>query len=151
VALAIAGVGGVAGAVLAGPLRRRLPPRVGVLIEPWVTVVFVPCLLLCRSAFTVGLEVAIDLLPIALSSSIVVGRRLALTPDALRGRVQASSAFIAGSIVWVGPPVVGYLFQDAGETAAVLVVTAWALLVALLATASPGLRRVPDAVSSARG
>jgi hypothetical protein len=65
--------------------------------------------------------------------------------------VQASSAFIAGSIVWVGPPVVGYLFQDAGETAAVLAVTAWALLVALLATASPGLRRVPDAVSSARG
>jgi MFS family permease len=151
VALAIAGVGGVAGAVLAGPLRRRSAPRVGVLIEPWVTVVFVPCLLLCRSAFTVGLVVALDLLPISLSSSIVVGRRLALTPDALRGRVQASSAFIAGSIVWVGPPVVGYLFQDAGETAAVLAVTAWALLVALLATASPGLRRVPDAVSSARG
>lgn len=143
VAFALVGAGGVIGAMLAGPVRRRMSPRVAVLAEPWFAVACVPCLLLCHSALAVGVVFAAAFLPIPLSSSVVVGRRLALTPDALRGRVQASSAFISGGLAWVGPPLVGLLFQDVGEAATVLALAGWALAVAVVATASRSLRRAP--------
>jgi MFS family permease len=120
---AIVGVGGVISAVLAGPSRRRLSTRLAVLGEPWAHALF---------------------LPMALSTSVVVGQRLALTPDRLRGRVQAASAFISASISWAGPLAIGFVFQAAGETAAVLGLAGWAAVVALGATVSRGLRQPPD-------
>jgi Transmembrane secretion effector len=145
VAFAIIGAGGVASAALARPLRDRLTPRWSVLCEPWFAVAFVPLLLLCRSALPIGGVVAVMFLPLALSSSVVVGQRLALTPDRLRGRVQASASFIAGSIAWIGPLAVGVLFQEAGETTTVLTLAGWTLAVAIAATLSRGLRQIPSA------
>jgi hypothetical protein len=150
VAFAIIGAGGVASAALARPLRRRLTPRWSVLCEPWFAVAFVPMLLLCRSALTVGGVVAIMFLPMALSSSVVVGQRLTLTPDHLRGRVQASASFISGSIAWVGPLVAGILFQEVGETATVLTLAGWTIAVAGIATLSRGLRQLPRAAGVER-
>lgn len=148
-AFAIIGAGGLASAALARPLRRRLTPRWSVLCEPWFAVVFVPLLLLCHSALPIGGVVAIMFLPVALSSSVVVGHRLTLTPDRLRGRVQASASFIAGSIGWTGPLVVGVLFQEAGATVTVLALAAWTLAVAVAATLSSGLRQLPSAPRTA--
>ncbi len=148
-AFAIIGAGGVASAALARPLRRLLTPRWSVLCEPWFSVAFVPMLLFCRSALAVGVVVAVMFLPIALSSSVVVSQRLALAPDHLRGRVQASASFIAGSIAWLGPLAAGVLFQEAGETAAVLALSGWTLAVAVAATLSRGLRQVPSGPQTA--
>jgi MFS family permease len=143
VALAIIGAGGVAGALVAGPARRRLSARWSVLIEPWCAAALIPALLLVHSAVAIGSVVAVTFLPMALSSSVVVSRRITLTPDHLRGRVQASASFIAGSIGWIGPLAVGQLFQSAGQTATVLALSAWTTVVALTATFSRGLSRVP--------
>lgn len=143
-AYAIVGAGGLLSAALAGPARRRLSTRLAVIAEPWFHVLFLPLLLLCRSGLTVGLTIGAMLLPMVLSSSVVVGQRLALTPDRLRGRVQASASFISATISWAGPLAIGFLFQAAGESAAVLALTGWALLVAGAATASPGLRQPPS-------
>jgi len=142
-AFAIMGAGGVASAALARPLRRRLTSRWSVLCEPWFAVAFVPMLLLCHAALPIGVVVAVMFLPMALSSSVIVGQRLALAPDHLRGRVQASASFIAGSIAWSGPLVVGVLFQEAGETTTVLTLSGWTLAVAIAATLSGGLRQLP--------
>lgn len=145
VAYAIIGAGGVVGAALAGPLRRLLGTRWSVVCEPWFSVVLVPLLLLCHSAVAVGVVIGVALMPIALSSSVVVGHRLTLTPDHLRGRVQAAASFVAGSVSWLGPLAIGALFQEGGEAAAVLALAGWALAVALAATVSRGLRQVPAA------
>ncbi len=144
VAFAIIGAGGVGSALLARPLRQRLSTRWSVLSEPWFAVIFMPALLLADTGLLVGIIVAVMLLPMALSSSVVVGQRLALTPDHLRGRVQASASFIAGSIGWLGPLTIGLLFQYAGETAAVLTLAGWTLAVAITATCSRGLRQPPS-------
>ncbi len=143
IAFALIGAGGVAGALVAGPARRRLSPRWSVLVEPWFAAVLIPALLVAHSALAVGVVVGMTFLPMTLSSSVVVSRRITLTPDHLRGRVQASASFIAGSIAWIGPLAVGRLFQSAGQTATVLALSAWTLVVALGATFSRGLRRVP--------
>lgn len=142
-AFAIVGAGGIASALLARPLRRRLSTRWSVLSEPWFAVAFVPFLLLARSALLIGAVVAIMFLPMALSTSVVVGQRLALTPDHLRGRVQASASFIAGSIGWIGPLTIGVLFQDVGETTTVLTLAGWTLAIAIAATCSRSLRQAP--------
>lgn len=145
VAFAVIGAAGVASALLARPLRRRLPTRPAVLCEPWTFAALLPVLLVSRSALAVGGVVGAMVLPMATSSSIVVGQRLALTPDHLRGRVQAAASFTAGSIGWIGPLGIGLLFEHAGETATVLALTGWALAVAAVATASAGLRQIPAA------
>lgn len=145
VAYAIVGAGGIVGATLAGPLRRRLGTRWSAVCEPWFSVVFVPLLLLCHSAVAVGVVLGLSMMPIALSSSVVVGHRLTLTPDHLRGRVQAAASFVAGSLAWLGPLVIGVLFQEGGEAVAVLSLAGWALAVALAATLSRGLRQAPAA------
>lgn len=148
VAFAVIGAGGVASALVARPARHRLSARWSVLAEPWFAAALVPVLLVVHSAILVGAVVAVMFMPLALSSSIVVGQRIALTPDHLRGRVQASASFIAGSIAWIGPLAVGQLFQHAGETATVLVLSAWTLGVALAATLSSGLRQLPGSEAS---
>jgi predicted MFS family arabinose efflux permease len=146
IAFAIMGAGGVASALLARPLRERFSMRWSVLLEAWFAAAFVPVLLLVRSALLIGITVAVMFLPVALSSSVIVGQRLALTPDRLRGRVQASASFIAGSIGWIGPLAVGALFQNAGETPTVLTLAGWTLAVAIAASCTRGLRQPPGAL-----
>jgi MFS family permease len=149
VAFAVIGAGGVASALLARPLRRRFSMRWSVLLDPWFSAAFVPVLLLAKSAILIGVVVAVMFLPLAASSSVIVGQRLALTPDRLRGRVQASASFIAGSIGWIGPLTVGALFQTAGETATVLTLAGWALAVAIIASCTRGLRTPPPSCTPA--
>jgi predicted MFS family arabinose efflux permease len=146
VAFAIVGAGGVLSTLIAGWLRRRLTPRSAVLSEVWFAVICVPALLLCRSALAVGVVLGIQFLPLALSSSVVVGGRLALTPSHLRGRVQASAAFISGAVAWAGPLAIGLLFQNAGETSTVLALFGWTALVAVGGTLSRGFRQVPAGI-----
>ena len=144
-AFAIAGAGALLGAALANPLRRRVSGRIAVLIEPWFYVIFVPLLLLAHSPVAIGLVVAATMLPLVLSSSVIVGRRLALAPDHLRGRVMASAAFVGGSLSWIGPLAVGLLYQYAGEDVTILALSGVCLLVAFAATLARGFRELPAA------
>jgi MFS family permease len=140
---AIVGVGGVLGAVVAGPIRRRVSTRWAVLAEPWSDSIFLPLLLVIHDAWAIGVLVGVMLLPMTLSSSVIAGSRLALTPERLRSRVQASSMVISSSIAWVGPLAIGLLFQYAGEDAAIVALSAWSLTVAAGATITTDLRNVP--------
>jgi MFS family permease len=142
-AYSIVGGGALVGAALASPARRRVSARTGVLVEPWAYALLIPLLLVFHSAITVGVLIGLMLLPITLSSSIIVGRRLILAPEHLRGRVQASGSFLAGMFTWVGPLAMGLLVEYVSESAAVLALAAWALTAALAATLAPGLRRLP--------
>jgi hypothetical protein len=131
---AIVGGGGVLGAGIAGPLRRRVSTRWAVLAEPWSDSIFLPLLLVIHEAWAIGVLVGVMLLPMTLSSSVIAGSRLALTPERLRSRVQASSMVISSSIAWIGPLAIGLLFQYAGEDAAIVALSAWSLTVAAGAT-----------------
>ena len=142
-AYAIVGAGGLVGAAIAGPLRRRVTVRWGILAEPWSYALLSPLLLVLHTPATVGPLLAVMLLPLTLSSSIVVGTRLALAPDHLRGRVQASSSFLAGSVSWLGPLLMGLLAQYASEDLAVIALTGICLATAVLATVTRAFREQP--------
>lgn len=145
VMFAVMGASGIVGAFLAGPLRRRLSPRWTVLAETWMAVVCVPLLLTVDTPLLIGIVAGAMVLPIAASSSVVVGSRLTLAPEHLQGRIQASGFFLSVVLAWAGPLVTGLLFQAAGETVAVLALAAWTLVVAGAGTLARGLRRLPTA------
>jgi len=142
-AFAVVGAGGLLGAAVAGPLRRRVSTRVGVLAEIWFDAVLTPGLFVAHSPLTIGLLLGLMTVPMTMSSSIVVGARMTLTPDRLRGRVQASSGLLSSSLAWLGPLAVGVLFQFAGETVTVAVVSGWVLILAVGATGARSLRTIP--------
>jgi predicted MFS family arabinose efflux permease len=141
---AIVGAGGLLGALLAGPLRRRVSSARPLIAEEWLIAAVVPLLLVVHEAALIGLIVAATELLTPLNNSIVSGCRVALAPDRLQGRVQAAGMLIAQSFGWLGPLAVGFGFQHAGPDATVLALAAWAAALAVAGTLTPALRDVPS-------
>ena len=140
---AVVGVGGLVGALVASPLMRHVSARAALVGEAWLVGAVVPLLLIAHGAALIGLIVAAAEFPTPLTNSLVSGHRVAATPDRLRSRVQAAGTLTTMSLTWVGPLVVGFAFQHAGASATVLLVTAWAALLALATTSAPALRTGP--------
>jgi MFS family permease len=141
--LGIAAAGGLLGALLAPAFQRRLTARVALVGESWVLALSIPLLLVVHQALLIGVIIAAAELITPVTNSFVVGFRIALAPDRLQGRVQAASTLVSFSAGWLGPLVVGFLLQGTGESATILVLTGWALVLALVATGSRTLRHPP--------
>jgi hypothetical protein len=120
-----------------------MSPRAALIGEAWLVGCVVPLLLLAHAAALVGLIVAAAELPTPLTNSFVSGYRVAATPDRLQGRVQAAGMLTTMSLAWLGPLIVGFVFQHAGASATVLMVTGWAALLAVITTSVPALRAGP--------
>jgi predicted MFS family arabinose efflux permease len=139
----IVGAGGLLGAIAAARLRRRLSTRAAVTVQSWLLAAVLPLLLVVHSALLIGLVVAAAEFLTPLTNSLMAAQRMALTPDRLRGRIQATVTALALSLGWLGPLAAGIGFEHAGQTATVLVLSAYAVVLAATVTRSPGLRRVP--------
>ncbi len=138
---AIAGAGGMAGALLAPAIRRRLSIRAVVVTSYAVLLLILLGLLVAHDAWLIGLLVAAAEFGTPVTNAVVAGARIAVVPDALQGRVQAASTMIAMSLGWLGPLAVGALFEHAGEAPTVLTLAGWTALVATAAFAAGPLRR----------
>jgi predicted MFS family arabinose efflux permease len=145
---AIVGAGGVLGAVIAAPARRRLSARMVIAGGEWVLVLSVVLLLVAHSAVLIGLLVAAAEFVTPTGNSLVAGSRVAATPDHLQGRVAAVSTTLAMSLGWLGPLAVGFGFQHAGAAATIVAVAVWSLALAGVATLAPALRSGPPATRS---
>ncbi len=146
---AIAGAGGILGAVLAGRFWQRVNVRTVLVASNWLLVVFILALLVAHAAVLIGVIIAVAELLTPLVNSIVSGARVAATPDDLQGRVQAAATSVGMSLGWLGPLAIGISFQSAGPTAAVLLILGWALGLALATMFAPSLRDVPLAPAAA--
>lgn len=141
--LAVAACGGLLGALLAPRLQRRVSARFALVGENLMLTFSIPWLLLVHNALLIGVIIAAAELITPVTNSIVVGYRVALTPDRLQGRVQAASTLISFSAGWLGPLAVGLLLSGAGVTSTILVLTGWSVLLALGASASRAFRNPP--------
>lgn len=140
---AIVGAGGLLGALLAGPLRRRLSPRFALVGASWLMAAVIPLLFATHSALLIGAIVALCELPTPMSNSLVAGHRVAVTPEHLQGRVAGAAMLVTMSLAWLGPVAVGFLFQHAGATTTVAVVSGWTAMLALITAAAPAVHRGP--------
>ncbi len=141
--LAVFGASLLVGSMIAGGVRRRLSMRAILLVElvSWV----------CCAAFLAWPDVyvlAVSITPlgvaIPITDSVVVGYRIAITPDRLLGRVESVRSAISLGIAPLGPLVAGLLLSvvSARETMAVF----FAVSMGLLAWGwlSPSIRNPPS-------
>lgn len=140
---AIVGGGGLFGAFLTTRLRRRLSARTSVVLQDWLMAAVIPLLLVAHNALLIGLIIAVTELLTPTTNSVIAGHRVRLTPDELRGRVQAASTTLSMALAWVGPLLAGILFQEIGPVATVLAAAGYALLLAVVATTAGALREAP--------
>lgn len=143
VMLGLGAAGGLLGALLAPRLQRHVSPRFALVGENVMLVCAMPLLLVAHNAILIGLVLAAAVMTTPVTNSIVVGYRVALTPDHLQGRVQAATTLISFSAGWLGPLAVGLLFEHAGPNATVLVLAGWALALVIVATLSRSFRSPP--------
>jgi MFS family permease len=141
--LAIIGIGGMLGALAASTIRRATTPRVLIVAEEWLLLLVVLALLLVHAPLLIGAVIAAAEFLTPTVNSVVAGARVAATPGHLQGRVQAAATMCTMSLGWLGPLAVGVSFEHVGSTTTILILAAWTLMPALLATLAPALRGSP--------
>jgi MFS family permease len=138
------GAGGVAGALVAPVVQRRLPASVVVIGANWVWAALVPLLALAPGVLAIG-AVAAAMAFVGPAWNVVIGTyQLLLAPDRLRGRVESVGMLISWGAIPLGSLSGGFLIDAFGARATALAFSGWMLAIALAATASPHVRRAPS-------
>jgi hypothetical protein len=78
------------------------------------------------------------------TDSVVVGYRVAMTPDRLLGRVESVRSNIALLVAPLGPLVAGLLLDSVSARATMAVFAAVGLVLSLWGTLSPAIRDAPS-------
>jgi MFS family permease len=138
--LALFSAGLLVGATVSRFVRRRLTSRDVLRLEQYcgvtvVAFVFVPNVYVLVAAL-VPLALAIPI-----TDSVVIARRIEITPEHLLGRVEAARATIARVATPLGPLVAGVLLSVASARMTVAVFAAFSVVLAVWATLSSALRQ----------
>ena len=147
---ATGGLGSLAGALVAGPATRRFgpgPTMIGAQLVFGLTGLLVPLAVLVPRA-AIAMVVAAEFgqwMSIIVYYVNAVSVRQALTPDRLRGRVNATMRFIAGGMLPIGALIGGALGTILGVPATLVVAVFGMLLAVLWLYLSPvrALRALP--------
>jgi MFS family permease len=139
----IQALGGLAGALLAPRLQRRLPTRGIVVGVNWVWTAILPLMALPVPPIVLG--PLFGLMTFAGPTwNVVIGTyQLTMIPDRLLGRVQSVDMLLSWGAIPLGSIVAGVMLERLTTTQAMLGFAAMMLAIAVVATLSPSLRRPP--------
>jgi MFS family permease len=129
----------LAGSVLAAAARRRLSPRAIMLLELYLglgTIAYV----LVPSVWVLAAAILPQAVALPITDSVVVSRRLQLTPDRLLGRVEAVRVTIARGAAPAGPLVAGLLLASSSSRATVAIFSGIAVALLCWGLLTPALR-----------
>ncbi len=140
---AMLGAGGIAGALVAPVLRRRMSPYTSIAGVFWALTLLTPLASLMDSGYLLGaLFFAMALLPPTANMTIIT-EQLLLTPDELRGRLSGVIGLLTGIAGAAGPVLGGALTELLSGRGAVLACTAGIAAITVPVTLSATLRRFP--------
>lgn len=129
---------------LASPLARRtLSTRAILLLELWTwlgSLLFV----VWPNVYVLMASILPSALAIPITDSVVIGYRLAITPDRLVGRVESVRSSIALLIAPLGPLTAGVLLSVMSAQATIAVFAGLGLVLALWGTLSRAIREAPS-------
>jgi len=129
---------------LASPLfRRAFSIRVILLLEVWLWLGS-GFFLVWPSVYTLLAGIVPVGIAIPVTDSVVIGYRVAMTPDRLLGRVESVRSTIALLIAPLGPLVAGFLLESGSAREAIGVFTVVSAVLALWGTLSPAIRNAPS-------
>jgi predicted MFS family arabinose efflux permease len=141
--LAVFGAGTLAGSLASPLFRRMLSIRAILLLELWTWLgswVF----LVWPSAYVLTAAIVPFGIAAPVTDSVVVGYRVAMTPDRLLGRVESVRSNISLLIAPLGPLAAGLLLSSFSARTTVGVFAAFGLALALWGTLSPSIRSAPS-------
>ncbi|NBM14483.1 MFS transporter [Streptomyces sp. GC420] len=139
--LSIAGVGGLVGSLVAGPVIKWVRPPVLFLTAAWIGPVAAILLANVSGLIPLGIIVACVFLRGPITSALFLAYLAAMAPDRVQGRVLGAVMFMSMVAAPVGVFGVGAIFDLAGST---WVFTAMAIIsgLAALPTLSPHIRKL---------
>lgn len=141
VLLSVAGAGGVLGSLVAGWCQRRLPLSALVVGANWMWAVLMGVIVLTDSLYLLAAAYAAMWFVGPVWNVAVATHQLRVTPDRLRGRVLGAMGLLASGALPVGALIGGLLLEWSDARTAALVLAGWMVLLALVATIAPSLRR----------
>lgn len=140
---ALAGAGGILGAVLAPALIHRVRTGRLTLLVAWSWVPLLVPLVFWSSPALVGALLFCGLLLNPAGIAAGQSYRAAITPVGMQGRVASASAFLSHGTLPLAPVLGGLLLEHAGGPAATVGLLVAAALTALIPTLSREVRGVP--------
>jgi MFS family permease len=141
--LAAFGVSLLVGSLLSPLARRRLSMRTILWIEliAWMGSA---AFLVEPSVYVLAAGILPQGLAMPITDSVIVGYRIAVTPDRLLGRVEAVRSSIALSIAPLGPLVAGLLLEAGSARETIAFFCAFNVVLLVWGFASPSIRRAPS-------
>jgi hypothetical protein len=109
----------------------------------WLESALFAPMLLTRDPFVLGALAGLAALPAPAWNAVIVGARLTLTPDALRGRVTSAARLVSGALLPLGALAAGWMAGAHGTQVALAGLVVVQAGVAAGATATPSLRINP--------
>jgi MFS family permease len=140
---AAVGVGTLVGSLASPLFRRALSIRTILVMELWT---WLGCwfFVIWPHAYVLAAAVAVFGLAAPITDSVVLGYRLAMTPDRLVGRVESVRTTISLLVGPLGPLAAGLLLEATSPRVTVGAVAAIGLGLALWGTLSPAVRGAPS-------
>lgn len=144
VLLGLSGAAGIAGAVLAPWLQRRLRARVIIMGSLWGWAVTTVLLVWMPTPLALGVTVAAGALAGPAFNVVLSSYRYALAPDRLQARTVSSARLITWGTIPLASLLAGGLLQGTGAPHTLLILGAIMVVVAAAATAHRIVRNAPQ-------
>jgi predicted MFS family arabinose efflux permease len=138
-----AGVSGILGALVAPWVIDRVATGRLTIVTTWAFVPLLVPLALWNHPAVVAAALGLGLFLNPAGNAGISSYRIAVTPDALQGRVQSTMQFVSMSAMPLSPVLAGALLTGLGGTGAIAVLGVLTALVALIPTLSRSVRAVP--------
>lgn len=146
----IAAAGGVLGSIVAPAVRRWLSMRAVVISANCAWALLVPVIAVLRDPYEIGGVYALMCFVGPVWNVVIAAYQLAVTPDAIRGRVLGTISLVAYGAIPLGSLLGGLLLSWLGARTTVWTLVGWMLLLVLTAAVSPAVRTAPDSEADHR-
>jgi len=136
-----AGIGGIVGSLVGGGLQRRFRFGQVVIAVAWIEALCFPLYLAVPTYFLLSLVAGISAFLGPVYNVVQFSYRLSIIPDHLQGRVNSVFRLLAFGFMPVGSALAGVLIERFGVEAAVMVLSAWLLVLAVSTTFNRNVRQ----------
>jgi MFS family permease len=138
-----AGVSGILGALAAPAIIDRVPTGWLTILAAWSFLPLLVPLVLWNHPAVVAAALGVGLFLNPAGNAGVGSYRIAVTPDALQGRIQSTMQFVSMSAMPLSPVLAGALLSGLGGAGAVAVLGLLTAAAALIPTLSSSVRAIP--------
>ena len=140
---ALAGAGGLIGALLAPRVQRRLSFGQAIIGLCWCSVAIFAAFAMANSLALVAGILVVYFLISPTYDTVQYSYRLALIPDALQGRVNSVFRLVAQGTRPLGLALTGVSIERLGVSGTTLALCGWLLVIAVATTLNAHVRRAP--------